>query len=147
MASAVVRPKDVYWLPIPGRNGQTKDRYCVILESYPTDHNPDIVIIVAGCSDTYSEKHVRVEIDDTSFRLAKLPNATTFHARDIYFYDARSPRLMGRRHVACPHKMFLDLRRLLDQRIDSGEQIVLLPPKASDTAHSAAVIYSSSKKD
>ena len=146
MASPVVRPRDVYWLPIPGRNGITKTRCCLVIESFPTDHNPDVVVIVAGVSDTSSSPHVRVEPHDSSYNRLRLSNGTTFHAVDIFFYDARSPRL-AQKSATCPSDLFLKLRHLLDQRIDEGDQIVLLPPEASQTAHSAAIMYISKKTE
>ena len=144
MVRAVVRPRDVFWLPFPGRNGITKDRCCVVLDSAPNEHNPDVVLVIAGCSETVPGPSVRVEATTIAFARLGLSNATTFHAEDIRFYDAHSPKLQ-RRSATCPYDLHLELRELADAWIDAGNSIPVLPEKASGEARAAAANFVAKK--
>jgi hypothetical protein len=140
----VVRPKDVFWLPFPGRNGVTKKRCCIVLDSAPNEANPDVVLLIAGASETSSVSAIRVEPTDRAFNKLGLSNGTTFHAEDLRFYDARSPMLLHR-STTCPSALYLELRRLADAWIDEGKRIPILPASASDVARTAAGDYVSKK--
>jgi hypothetical protein len=134
----MVRPGDVYRLPIPGDNGETKSRFCVILDSYPTQSGAQVVSIVFGCSETKRGARVgefiRVEREPLSaFRGLGLENATTFHQEDIRHYDALSPRF-DRRCGYCPPGLMLEFRKLSAARDRQRTPIPLLPDKAREEA-------------
>lgn len=140
----LARPGQVHLLPIPGDNGVTKDRFCVLLDSYPSIVGAEIVTLIFGCSDTKRTARqgtfVRVEREPAApFRSLGLANPTTFHLEDIRFYDARSPRLDGRQRKGhCPPHVFLTLKALLDLRYLQPGDIELLPDRARDEARLAA---------
>lgn len=133
-----VRPGDVHVLPIPGDNGETKERFCIVLDSYPTVSGAQVVSFVFGCSETKrkarAEELVRVEREPASqFRALGLQNATTFHQEDIRHYDARSPRF-GRRCGFCGPGLMIQLRKLAEARVRQPAPIPLLPDKAREEA-------------
>lgn len=138
-----VRAGDVYVLPIPGDNGQTKDRRCVILDCYPSATSAQIVSLVFGCSETKkkarAEELVRIEREPVSvFRALYLLNPTTFHQEDIRHYDAWSPRLELRyRKGFCPPSIMIAMRRLAEARNSMRDPIPMLPDKARDDAKQA----------
>lgn len=135
-----VRPGDVHVLPVPGDNGVTKDRFCIILESYPTPSGAQVVRLVFGCSETKGAarkgEFVRVEREPAArFRGLGLLNATTFHQEDIRHYDAWSSRLQQQRRGFCSSGLMLELRKLADARVRQAVPIPLLP---DDKAREAA---------
>jgi hypothetical protein len=140
-----VRPGDVYWLPIPGDNKQTKTRIAIVLEATPTRERPEAVVIIFGCSRTKSRakdgRYFRVDEESPWFNTLGLSNATTFHLEDIRFYDASSSRLT-RRRGRCPRKPFLELRKLWDIFLEEGVQgVPLLPAKPSAGAKQAVEAF------
>lgn len=140
MGVTLVRPGDVFVLPIPGDNRETKDRFCIVLGCYPTFTAAEVVSIIFGCSLTKRTAlpgdFVRVGTEPAAqFRGLGLLNATTFHLEDIRYYDARSPRLdRGRRRGYCPPGLMLALRGLADRRDLMPVAIPLLPEQARDEA-------------
>lgn len=146
MARAMVRPRDVFWLPYPGRNGITKKRCCIVLDSAPSEHDPDVVLLIAGSSETSLGPSIRVEPTDRVFNKLGLSNGTTFHASDLRFYDAASP-LLNSRTSTCPSELHLKLRRLADEWIDAGHSIPILPATASPAAQGAADAYLANKPE
>lgn len=138
-----VRPGDVHVLPIPGDNGETKERFCIILDSYPTPSGAEVVCFVFGCSETKrkacSGEFVRIEREPASrFRALGLLNATTFHQEDIRHYDARSSRFQRRRCGVCGPSLMLELRKLAEARARQSAPIQLLPDRAREDAKLSA---------
>ena len=142
--ATLARPGQVHLLPIPGDNGVTKDRFCVLLDGYPSIVGAEIVVLIFGCSDTKRTARqgtfVRVEREPAApFRSLGLANPTTFHLEDIRLYDARSPRLDGRdRKGHCPPRVFVELKALLELRYLHPAPIELLPERAGEDAILAA---------
>lgn len=150
MSLPTVRPGDVYRLPVPGDNGETKMRFSVILDSYPSISAPKIVAFIFGCSETKRgaklSRFVRIETTDrAAFNAIRLENGTTFHYEDIRLYDASSDRLV-RKHGSCPQHVFQDLRTLYDIYRDENETILLLPERASEAAKAAASDFAAGAK-
>lgn len=145
--ATLVRPGDVFVLPILGDNGETKERFCVLLDSYPTLHAADVVSLVFGCSNTKAgaraDDVVRIEPEPAVvLRQLGLLNATTFHLEDVRLYDARSPRFdLKRRRGRCPPGTFLLLRALWERRLAMPEPIELLPDRPRDEAVVAAAAW------
>lgn len=133
-----VRPGQVYVLPIPGDNGETKDRFCVVLDSYPTPSSAQVVSFIFGCSLTKRGAplgtFVRVEREpNAQFRSLGLTVATTFHQEDIRHYDAWSAKFV--RHSGfCAPGLMNELRKLSVARDRQPEPIPLLPDKAREDA-------------
>ena len=140
-----VRAGDVFRLAIPGDNGETKSRFSIVLDAAPSPSNPELVVIIFGCSRTRkgsdAERHVRVEPENRAwFNKLGLRNGTTFHLEDIRFHDAASPKLL-RRLCACPPMLFLQLRKLLEKRLDEDIPIEILPRSAPSRLGPVADAY------
>jgi hypothetical protein len=143
---SAVRAGDVYILQIPGDNGETKARRSIILDGAPDPNDPAVVLLIFGCSETKRNARpgsfVRITETDRDFRRLGLANATTFHLEDIRFYDAGSPSFSRPPQWKCsdPARM-LELRALLEERLDDPAPIPLLPRSISDRARRAAAEY------
>lgn len=138
-----VQRGDVFRLDIPGDNGETKRRICIVLDLSPPGR-PDAAIIIFGCSQTKvrtpPDAFVRVEQEHrTAFRALGLANPTSFHRDDIRVYDAASPMLAAERRAGrCPAPTMIALRALLEQRYRDARTIPVLPKQASEATRKAA---------
>jgi mRNA-degrading endonuclease toxin of MazEF toxin-antitoxin module len=138
-----VQRGDVFWLELPGDNGETKRRPCVVVDLAPPGQ-PAVAILIFGCSTTKPRTDPRavVRIEESqraTFRALGLSNATSFHREDIRCYDASSPMLApNKRAGRCPPATMTELRELLAQRYLDRAPIPLLPKQASDAARGAA---------
>jgi hypothetical protein len=104
------------------------------------------VVIIFGCSETKRharpEGFVRITEADRDFRKLGLANATTFHVEDIRFYDAASPSFSRPPRSRCSDRdRMLELRTLLERRLDDPMPIPLLPRLVSEAARQAAGDY------
>jgi hypothetical protein len=145
---SAVRAGDVYILQIPGDNGETKARRAIVLDGAPNPNRPEVVLIIFGCSETkrHARQFVRVEATDRDFARLGLANATTFHIEDIRFYDASSPSFAKPPQWRCTMSRMLELRALLDQRLQQVQPIPLLPRVPSQEALEASVDYVAAKR-
>ena len=145
MVSAV-RKGDVYIVPIPGDNGETKQRRVIVLHGAPNPNNPTIVAGIFGCSETKRKaqqgEFARVETRDRDFRKLRLDNATTFHMEDIRLFDTTWLPFKSSPHAKCTdHDRMLSLSELLERRLLDPSPLQLLPSQASEDARHAADGY------
>lgn len=145
------RSGDVYLLPIPGDNGQTKDRFCVVLDIYPTLSGAQVVSFVFGCSETKRGAcvgtFVRVEREPAAqFRSLGLANATTFHQEDIRHYDAWSPKF-AHKSGFCTASLMIELRKLSVARNRQAAPIPLLPERAREDARQSSRAWQQAKPE
>lgn len=140
----LVQRGDVFRLDIPGDNGVTKRRVCVVLDLAPPG-KPLVAIVIFGCSETKARTSptavVRIEDEQrTVFNALKLTNATSFHRDDIRVYEAASPMLApGRRIGRCPAATMIELRRLLAERYRDAAPIPVLPTQAGAAVRALAM--------
>jgi len=143
---SAVRAGDVYILQIPGDNGEAKARRSIVLDGAPNPNDPAVVLLIFGCSETKRNARpgsfIRINETDRDYRRLGLANATTFHLEDIRFYDASSPSFSRPPQWKCSDRArMLDLRALLEKRLDDSTPIPLLPRLISDKARQAASEY------
>ena len=145
MGAAAVRPGDVYVLQIPGDNGEIKARPCVVLDGAPLPHRPRVVVIIFGCSNTKARagrgRYVRIEDTARDFAKLGLANATTFHLEDIRFYDGGAPVFSRPPKSRCGAERLIELKELLELRLEEPGQILLLPRIPTEEAKQAAAGY------
>lgn len=84
---------------------------------------------------------MRIAETDRDFAKLQLSNATTFHLEDIRFYDAGSPVFSRPPRARCGAERLLELRELLELRLDEPGDLPLLPRLPTEEAKQAAKAY------
>ena len=144
----MVQRGDVFRLDIPGDNGETKRRVCVVLDLAPPAPGRTIAaIFIFGCSETKaraaSGTFLRIEAEQRqAFNALTLSNPTSFHVEDVRVYEATSPMLAPDRRLGrCPPATMIEFRQLLVRRYLDATPIRALPSQArSETREVAAAL-------
>lgn len=137
-------PGDVINTPFTGANGETKNRYAVIVLRIPRPPaKAEAVLVIACCSETkggaQADAYSRIETSDLEFSNLKIGNASTFHRDDVRAVDVRSPIL--KKLGFCGPRTMLKLKKLVEDHVLGCTTMATLPKHTNRAVHAAVTTH------